>query len=58
MACAMGSIKAVVEVLHIHIDRNHVGSIKPSINLKHNGNNITNTCPCNIEIFKVIKKEN
>ena len=38
MACAMGSIKAVVEVLQIHIDRNQVGSIRPSINLKHVGN--------------------
>ena len=38
MACAMGSIRAVADALQIHIDRNQVGSIRPSINLKHNVN--------------------
>ena len=38
IAVRMGTIMAAVAVLDIHIDRNHVGSIKPSINL-----NIANT---------------
>jgi hypothetical protein len=31
----MGIIMAVVAVLLIHMDRNHVGSIRPNINLKY-----------------------
>lgn len=33
MASVMGIIMAVVAVLEIHMDRNHVASIRPSINL-------------------------
>ena len=33
MALAMGTIMAVVAVLLIHMDRNHVGAIIPNINL-------------------------
>ena len=34
-AVATGNIMAVVAVLLIHMDRNHVGNMKPNINLQH-----------------------
>jgi len=34
MAFAMGIIMAVVAVLLIHMDKNHVGAIKPNIILQ------------------------
>ena len=44
-ASTIGTIMAVVAVLEIHIDRNIVGIIKPSINLEI----------CNIKYFEPVK---